>query len=298
MAIDSFAIRAFITIAKSGSMSKAATQLGSSHPTLSRTIAAMEDELGYQLFTREGAGKSVVLSPRGQRLLHQAKLTIETIDVFNDIAEQLFDDTTPKVLRLAIPDLISDEKMAGIVANIYKHWPSIEIELSQPSIFEGYGLLLAKKVDGLLAMREDALLKGIVIEPVGNISMSMYVHPQHPLALKDKVQTSDYTPHRLFWPKTGANDTSRLQWETWSLKTSYTQNFRQAAACAMQGLGVAPLPDHIGRPLAEANQLKLISLGTQNQESPAILEWMSLESYAHRGLMNFIAAQMVEACSN
>ncbi|GLP95802.1 LysR family transcriptional regulator [Paraferrimonas sedimenticola] len=292
MAIDSFAIRAFLTIAETGSLSKAAVKLGSSHPTLSRTVAAMEDELGYHLFMREGAGKSLVLSERGQKLLTRAQLTVDTIDQFNVIASQLFDASIPEVLKLGVPDLISEDQTAALISRTFEQWPSIRIELSQPSIFEGYGLLLNKKIDGLLVLREDAMLRGININNVGKINLSMYAHPEHPVANAEGSVTYDFAPYHMFWPKTGASDASRLQWETWSLSTSYTQNFKQAAALAAKGLGAAPLPAYIAEPYIKQGSLKLIPYSTANQEVPQFIEWLTLETYPHQSLMDFIVIEL------
>jgi len=60
-------IRAFHATATSGSLSAAARQLGLTQPTLSRQVAALEDELGVTLFSR--FGRKLVLTETGADLL-------------------------------------------------------------------------------------------------------------------------------------------------------------------------------------------------------------------------------------
>ena len=49
-------IRAFLAVAEAGSLTRAAEQLGSSQPTLSRQIAQLEAVVGAQLFERVARG--------------------------------------------------------------------------------------------------------------------------------------------------------------------------------------------------------------------------------------------------
>ena len=47
-------LRYFLTVAKEQSFTKAAEQLNLTQPTLSRQLAALEEELGAKLFDRGG----------------------------------------------------------------------------------------------------------------------------------------------------------------------------------------------------------------------------------------------------
>lgn len=62
---------AFLTTAEAGSLSAAARILGLTQPTLSRRVAALEEDLGVTLFER--VGKSLILTEAGERLLVHAR---------------------------------------------------------------------------------------------------------------------------------------------------------------------------------------------------------------------------------
>lgn len=64
-------LRYFLMVAKEQSFTKAAEQLNITQPTLSRQLAALEDELGAKLFNR--GGHSITLTNEGLLLKRQAQ---------------------------------------------------------------------------------------------------------------------------------------------------------------------------------------------------------------------------------
>ena len=64
-------LRYFLTVAKEQNFTKAAEQLNITQPTLSRQLAAFEEELGTALFIRES--RSITLTEAGILLKRRAK---------------------------------------------------------------------------------------------------------------------------------------------------------------------------------------------------------------------------------
>ena len=64
-------VRAFLATAEEGSLSAAARALGQTQPTLSRQVAALEEELGVTLFER--AGRAMALTTAGMELLDHVR---------------------------------------------------------------------------------------------------------------------------------------------------------------------------------------------------------------------------------
>ena len=64
-------LHAFLETAERGSLSAAARHLGLTQPTLSRQVAALEQQLGVTLFER--VGRSVAVTQAGLALLEHAR---------------------------------------------------------------------------------------------------------------------------------------------------------------------------------------------------------------------------------
>ena len=69
-------LRALLTIAETGTFSRAAIRLATTQPILSRKIKLLEEELGAELFYRTGRG--VVLSEAGKVLEQYARGILDT----------------------------------------------------------------------------------------------------------------------------------------------------------------------------------------------------------------------------
>lgn len=74
----------FLTVAKEQSFTKAAEQLHITQPTLSRQLAALEDELGTTLFCR--GGRNITLTDDGLLLKRRA---LEMIDLEDKIVDEI-----------------------------------------------------------------------------------------------------------------------------------------------------------------------------------------------------------------
>ena len=85
--MDLRVLRYFLTVAKEQSFTKAAHQLNITQPTLSRQLAALEDELGATLFER--GGHSINLTSEGQLLKRRA---LEIVDLEDKIVSEFKGD--------------------------------------------------------------------------------------------------------------------------------------------------------------------------------------------------------------
>ena len=84
--MDLRVLRYFLTVAKEQSFTKAAKQLHITQPTLSRQLAALEADLGVELFDRSGHG--ITLTSEGILLKRRA---LEMVDLEDKIVSEIKD---------------------------------------------------------------------------------------------------------------------------------------------------------------------------------------------------------------
>ena len=85
-------LRYFLTVAKEQSFTKAAEQLHITQPTLSRQMAAFEEELGVTLFIRSGkkislTDEGILLKRRALEILNLEERTIEELKGKEEVVE-------------------------------------------------------------------------------------------------------------------------------------------------------------------------------------------------------------------
>lgn len=81
--MDLHQLKCLVTIAETGTVSKAAEQLMFSQPALTRTIKSLENELGYPLFNR--VKNRLVLNDTGELAVQYAKIILEDKDKMIDV---------------------------------------------------------------------------------------------------------------------------------------------------------------------------------------------------------------------
>ena len=105
----------FEAAARTGSISGAAVQLGRNRSTVSMAIAALEDELGAELFVRRG--NSLTLSPVGEHILDDCA---RIIALSNSIIERCArgEETAGQELRIGRDDVLSENFWRHVIRSI------------------------------------------------------------------------------------------------------------------------------------------------------------------------------------
>ena len=137
--------RVFYTVAKSGSLTKAAEELYISQPAVSRSIKQLELQLGVNLFTRTHRG--MVLSAQGGKMIfaevERALNLLEQAE--NRIAE--VKNSATGTIRIGASDTIFEYFLADKIVGFHERFPAVKIELTADFTPETIAKLKADKCD-------------------------------------------------------------------------------------------------------------------------------------------------------
>lgn len=119
-------IRAFLATAETGSLSAAARQLGLTQPTLSRQVAALEEDLGILLFER--VGRTLDLTSAGVELLDHTKQMGEAANLFALTASGQSQSIEGEV-RITASDILSAYLMPGFLRELEEMAPKLKVNI-------------------------------------------------------------------------------------------------------------------------------------------------------------------------
>jgi molybdate transport repressor ModE-like protein len=119
-------VRYFLAVARTGTLSAAARQLGTEHTTVARHIQALEDELNNRLFHKSNSGYG--LTEAGERLLAGAE-AIESAYVSAKGAASSEGQTIIGTVRVGAPDGFASVFLAPRVRALTDRHSQLEIEI-------------------------------------------------------------------------------------------------------------------------------------------------------------------------
>ncbi len=119
--------RAFLVTAEEGSLAAAARSLGMTQPTLGRQVAALEQEIGLDLFTRRGRG--LELTPNGIKLLEHVRLMGDAANQFS-LSASGKSEFIEGVVCITATELLSTFMLPRMIKSLREMEPGIEIEVN------------------------------------------------------------------------------------------------------------------------------------------------------------------------
>ena len=126
--IKLFQLRAFVTVADSGSFGKAALELDMTQSAISYAIGGLEEKLGVVLFSR--GRKGAALTPVGQEMLNSARQILLNLDQLVQVAEKSRGLETGRVRVAAIRSLAT-HWLPQVIAVFKKQHPKIAVTITR-----------------------------------------------------------------------------------------------------------------------------------------------------------------------
>jgi DNA-binding transcriptional LysR family regulator len=167
-----------LAVANCGSMAKAAEQLATSHPVVSKTIANLESNLGVRLFDRTFRG--VELTSYGRALIDCS------VAVFDEMKQglkriELLSQPETGELRIGCPEIVTAGLMPIILQKFSSHYPHIRLNVVHADV--------ALLQFGELRERNVELLIGRIPGPVLDEDLTVEVLFEEPFVLVGSGQS-------------------------------------------------------------------------------------------------------------
>lgn len=186
-------IKVFLAVVRNGTIASAARELNRSRTTVSTMLAALEDDLGVELFER--TGNQLHLTPIGSAIVTDCRR-------FDQVAGQIRArcqhhlSGAESVLRIARDDALPEAAWRDILRQLKTRFPqtSLSVYLAPPrelptlvrnqSVDVAYGLMPELQSEGYQWFRE-----------LADVRMLTVAAPDHPLSQLKRVTQDDLVSH-------------------------------------------------------------------------------------------------------
>lgn len=180
-------------VEQQGSLTAAAEKLFLTQSALSHSIKKLEQQLGTDIWLREG--RSLRLTQAGQYLLAVAHRLLPQLSLAEARLRQ-FAQGERGTLRIGMECHPCYQWLLKVVSPYLADWPDVDVDVKQKFQFGGIGALFGYEIDMLVT--PDPLYKpGLLFQPVFDYEQVLVVHRQHALAEVAYVQPAQLSHETL-----------------------------------------------------------------------------------------------------
>src|ERR1700729_1490695 len=174
-------LRYLAAVAQSGlNVTAAAHKLHTSQPGVSKQIKLLEDELGFQIFVREGRNLTRI-TPAGQQVIDRALRILQEAQSIRDLSTELRDEgrgslsigTTHTQARYVLPDVIREFR---------SNYPQVRLNLHQGTSEQIAEMVAQDRIDCAIATGSEHLFSDLTLLPCYRWHRVIVVPRNHPLA--------------------------------------------------------------------------------------------------------------------
>ena len=185
--LDSRQLKAFVSLAQTGSHTLSAKELCLTHSAVSHSIRNLEEQVACRLFHK--LGKKVTLTEAGEALLfhaeralsemRQARMTLAGLNKWGS-----------RRLRLAVEAIFPPDFLTSVLLKFRREFPRSVIQVETCTPGQAASLLENRAVDLVLAAKPPAQ-ENLEFLPLLSDRFHLVVNAGHPLAAKSKVSRAE-----------------------------------------------------------------------------------------------------------
>ena len=230
-------LKTFITIIDTGSMSAAAKQLHLTQPALSRAIKSLEQEVGAEIFARQGKG--LLLNGAGRALEPEARRLLASSDQLNEKMKRIslrkyFD------LRIGAIDSVLSCILPAVLEKIRYHFTDINLKIRSDRSSALCQGVLHFDLDFAIIAHHGSLPKGITGIKIGPYRLHYYGRKDLYPRLADAVTDEDIKLFPTVVLQASTTDSSGV---INPASHALTSNMASSKNLIMSGFGVGALVD-------------------------------------------------------
>jgi len=190
-------LRAFVSVVKLGTLTRAAEALYLSQPTISLQLQALERELGMSLLERRR--RRINLTDAGEALYELARPLVEGWETLDRDFQAKVKGLQAGRLTIAAGTSTIQYLLPELVRRYRERFPAVQLQLANVTGKDGLALLRADEADFAVGSMLD-VPHDIAWAPVHHYDPMLIMPPDHPLAAKDKITLEDISPYGLILP--------------------------------------------------------------------------------------------------
>jgi LysR family cys regulon transcriptional activator len=173
-------------IARQGlKISDAADALYTSQPGISKQIKLLEEELGIEIFVRNGK-RIVAITEPGKAILGIAERILLEADNLKQVGQE-FQDQDSGQLTLATTHTQARYALPPVVKQFIKRYPKVKLGLHQGNPTQIAEQVLSGEADVAIATESLSLYDGLITLPCYEWHHCVVVPPKHPLLDEKKL---------------------------------------------------------------------------------------------------------------
>jgi DNA-binding transcriptional LysR family regulator len=278
MSIDIVTIQSFLSIAETGSITKAAAKVGRTQSAISQQMFKLESLLGKNLLLRD---KTIKLTAEGEIFLSYAK---QIFSLYREMIDRFKNPELEGEVRFGLPENFASVFLTDILIQFSRIHPRILLKIECDLTLNLFDRFKQKEFDLVLVKmnRPEDFPNGVDVlsEPLKWVGSADLINDDKPIPLVLSPQPCVY--------RSAAIKALENAGRSWRLVFS-SPSYAGTIAAVKAGMGITVIPhtmipkelesiDFLGLPILEDTHLSLLK---HHQDNPAI---NSLEEFVLRQL--------------
>lgn len=201
-------LRHVVAVERTGSITKASEIMNVTQSAVTKSVADVEREVGYALFTRHSRG--VTATEMGSPFIARAARILADMD-------QLIEDAQAQrqqreaLLRVGIAPSSLEGLLNRAVRSLIRKYPDYRVQLRGTSVERGIQLLRQGDLDICLGPLDKLSAEGgFTCEPLGTLTGRLFVRKDHPLAGLDDPAPEDINRYPIIIPDLSGDYVARI----------------------------------------------------------------------------------------